>query len=103
MLVVFFGAMNAEKRLIFPTKGVKEKKPKKHSSPAKSSYINTKLKALEHKWSERFSRLKTLLVARTFGKQELTFHTVIVAPIKAPPAGAVKISDPFILPYAPVD
>ena len=52
-----------------PDKGVvKEKIPRKHSTPGKSSNSDSLLKALDHKWSERFTRLQTMLVASTLEK-----------------------------------
>ena len=72
MLVIV--AVNGNKQLTSPEKGVvKEKKPKKHSTPTKSSNIDSDLKALEQRLFEHCSRLKALLVAKT--PRQKTFQT----------------------------
>ena len=64
---------------------------------SKSSKLSTdnKLEALDQKWSEHFSRLEPVLLARSF-LPSLTFQTVKVTPTRAPPAGAVKAAAPLL-------
>ena len=102
------GFMNNQKKGKSPEKSVAKDMCKKKLStptkPAKSS-TNSKIKALDQKWSERFLRLKAMLLARTLenSQQEPTFQTVKVTPMKPPPAGTIKLADPFIPPAQPVD
>ena len=68
---------------------VKEKHKSKNTTPSKS-FIDKDLKALDAKWSGRFSRFEAMLVAKTLEKPaELTFQRVKVTPTRKPPAGTV--------------
>ena len=60
------------------------------TKPARSTTDNN-IEALDQKWSECFSRLVAMLVARSF-QQEPTFQTVKQTQTKAPSPGA---TDPF--------
>ena len=76
----------------------KEKTAKKHhSSPAKASKTTTdsKLEAMDLKWSERFSRLEAMLLSKTFSQPEPSFQPMKITPVKPPPAGAVDNTEPF--------
>ena len=56
------------KKIKSPASSVAKDKPKKcQSSPAKSSKgtTNSKLEAMDLKWSERFSRLAAMLLSKT--------------------------------------
>ena len=59
----------------------KSKSVKKHMSPAKVSKPSTdsKLEAIDQKWSERFSRLEAMLLSKTFNQPEPVFQSVIVS------------------------
>ena len=90
-----------KKKIASLTKSAKSttvNKPAKSSTdsrPAKSS-ADIKIEVLDQKWSERFNRLQTLLLARTLEKpQEPTLQTVNMALTNIPPAGAVKSADPW--------
>ena len=69
-----------------------KKKPKKSSTDAT-------LEAMDHKWSERFSRLEAFLLSKSLEKPspELTFQTVKM-PVRTQPASAVKVTEPFLAP-----
>ena len=70
----------------------KEKSSKKrHSSPAKFSKVSTdsKLEAMDVKWSERFSRLEAMLLSKSLSQPEPPFQPVKMTPVKPPPADAV--------------
>ena len=86
--------------------GINVKGKKKHSSPVKSTKSSTdsKLEAIDHKWSERFRRLEALLISKSLQKpsQELTFQTVKM-PTKIPPASALKSTEPFLAPIQPAN
>ena len=56
--------------------------------PAKFS-ADSKIEALDQKWSERFNRLKALFWPK------LTFQTV---KMHFPPVGVVRLTEPFIQP-----
>ena len=60
---------------------------------------------MDQRWFEHFSCLEALFLAKSLEKSDLTFQTVQIS-AKSPPAGAVKGSEPFILPKSadrPVD
>ena len=84
-----------------------EKKPKKEKPPTKakksaSSASDDRISALDQKWSERFSRLEAVLLAKSL---EPTFSSdVRVTPAHSPPANVSKDSEPFLQPTnRPVD
>ena len=86
-----------------PRKVVKEKQKSKKSSPFKS-FIGMDLKALDANWSERFSQLEAVLVAKTLEEvAEPTFQTVKVTSTKKPSAGAVDTGGPFLTMTNPTD
>ena len=64
---------------------------RRHSSPAKSSKVSTdsKLEAMDLKWSERFSRLEAMLLSKSLSQPEPSFQPVKIIPVKPLPAGAV--------------
>ena len=80
---------------------IKDKGNKKQSTPIKSikSSSDSMLEALNHKWSERFSRLEVFLISKSLEKpgKEPTFQTVKML-AKTPPASAVKSTEPFLAP-----
>ena len=80
------------------TKGKSSKK--RHSSPARSSApsTDTKLEAMDLKWSKRFSRLEAMLLSKTISQPTPAFQSVKVTPVKPPPAGALDTSEPFFAP-----
>ena len=66
-------------------KVAKEKSSKKrHSSPAKSSKVSadSKLEAMDLKWSERFSCLEAMLLSKSFSQPEPSFQPVKITPMK---------------------
>ena len=73
----------------------KPAKPVPDSSRLAKASTYARLAELDQKWSDHFSRLEALLLARTLDK-ESTFQTVTVA--HSPAAGAVKSTKPFIRP-----
>ena len=75
----------------------KDKQKRKHSAPVKKYTTDAKLEAMDQRWSERFSRLRALFLSKSVVKSDPTFQTVKMA-AKTPPTGAVKGSEPFILP-----
>ena len=80
------------------SKVAKEKNSKKwHSSPVRSSAVTTdsKLEAMDLKWSERFSRLEAMLLSKSLSQSEPSFQPVKITPVKPPPAGAVDNTEPF--------
>ena len=78
------------------TSVVKDKAKKRHSSPAKST--DSKLEAMNLKWSERFSRLEAMLLSKALSQPEPSFQPVKVTPVKPPPAGATEKVEPFFAP-----
>ena len=51
---------------------------------------------MDNKWSERFSRLEALIMAKSF---EPTFSSKVkVAPTHSPPHDVENIAEPFIRP-----
>ena len=81
-----------------PQTATKDKGKKKHSTPVKkSTSADAWLEAMDQKWSERFSRLEALFLSKSMEKSDLTFQTLKV-PAKSPPAGTVKVTEPFIPP-----
>ena len=73
---------------------------KKHSSPVKSTTVSTesKLEAMDSKWSERFSRLEAMLLSKTLSQPAPTFQPVKVTPVKPPPVGVLDNTEPFFAP-----
>ena len=78
---------------------------KHHSSPAKSSKVSTdsKLEAMDLRWSERFIRLEATLLAKSINQPEPSFQPVKITPVKPPPAGAVDNTEPFFAPTRATD
>ena len=76
-----------------------------HSSPAKSTKGSTdsKLEAMDLKWSERFSRLEAMLLSKALSQPEPSFQPVKVTPVKPPPAGATEKVEPFFAPSQPAN
>ena len=109
MLVSVLGAVNDQKKQKSPEKSVaKDKgKSKKHSTPLMPAkpFIGIELKALDQKWSDCFSRLEVILVARSFStRTDLPdCESDTDEPASVPPASVVKESDLFILPTQPLD
>ena len=85
------------------TSVVKDKAKKRHSSPAKYTKGSTdnKLEAMDLKWSERFSRLLSMLLSKTLSQPEPSFQPVKVTPVKPPPAGATEKVEPVFAPSQP--
>ena len=53
--------------------------------------FDSRISDLDRKWSDRFSRLEALLMAKTLDKpQDPVFSTVKVTPAHAPPANVVR-------------
>ena len=75
---------------------VKPDKSVKASHRPSVDSTDQKLDAMEQKWSDRFNRLETLLLAKTLDR-EPTFSAVKVTPTHAPPASAIS-SEPFLNP-----
>ena len=77
------------------------KNSKKEKSPStKASKHSTgtedKFAELDNKWSERFSHLEALIMAKSF---ELTFSSKVkVTPTHSPPHDVENVSEPFIRP-----
>ena len=94
-------ASSKSKPMKSPDTATKDKQKRKHSTPVKKSTTDAKLEAMDQRWSEHFSRLEALFLSKSMEKSDLTFQTVKM-PAKSLPAGAVKGSEPFILPK-PVD
>ena len=80
-----------------PDTATKDKQKKKHYTPVKKSTTDAKLEAMDQRWCEHFSRLEVLFLSKSMEKSDPTFQTVEM-PAKSPPVGAVKGSEPFILP-----
>ena len=78
----------------------KGKAVKKHASAPRVAKPSTdsKLEALDQKWSERFSRLEAMLLFKSFIQPEPVFQPVVVSPAKPPPASAVDNTQPFFEP-----
>ena len=89
-----------DKSPVPPEKKVKKDKssvkPKKSSSSTLTSNTEDKFTALEDKWSERFSRLEALLLAKSM---EPTFSSEVrVAPTHSPPPVVSRDAEPFFHP-----
>ena len=97
--------MKAKKIKSPGTSVVKDKAKKRHSSLAKSTKGSTdsKLEAMDLKWSERFSRLEAMLLSKALSQPEPSFQLVKVTPVKPPPAGATHKVEPFFAPSQPVN
>ena len=78
---------------------------KRHSSPVKPTTASTdsKLEAMDLKWSERFSRLETMLLSKSLSQPAPTFQPVKVTPVKPPPVGALDNTEPFFAPARSTD
>ena len=95
-LVSMVGVASTEnKAMKSPETTTKDKQKKKHCTPVKKSTIDAKFASMDQKWSERFSGLEALFLSKSMEKSDLTFQTEKM-PAKTPPAGAVKVSEPFI-------
>ena len=75
----------------------KEKSPsKKASKPPCQTSTDSRIAELDNKWSERFSRLEALILAKNF---ESTFSAnVKVTQTHSPPSTVENVSEPFIQP-----
>ena len=73
-------------------------KPSKSSVKPHKSSVDSRIDDLDQRWSDRFSRLEALLLAKTLDRPEPAFTSVKVAPAHSPPAGSVISSKPFIRP-----
>ena len=74
----------------------KEKSPSTKASKSHSPSTDAKITDLDNKWSERFSRLEALIMAKSF---EPTFSSnVKVAPTHSPLHDVENVSEPFIRP-----
>ena len=72
------------------------KKEKSPSTKVSKHSTNEKFAEMDSKWSERFSRLEALIMAKSF---EPTFSSnVKVAPTHSPPHDVEKMAEPFIRP-----
>ena len=82
-----------------PEKKVKKDKAstsKSVKSTTSSSVVDSKLAQLDEKWSDRFSRLEAILLARSI---EPTFSSAVkVTPTHSPPASTSHTTEPFIRP-----
>ena len=97
-LVTVVGVTSTDRKAMkSPVTASKDKQKKKHSTLVKKSTTDAKLEAVDQRWSERFSCLEALFLSKSMEKSDSTFQTVKM-PAKSPPAGAVKGSEPFILP-----
>ena len=78
---------------------------KRHSSPVKSTTASTesKLEAMDSKWSERFSRLEAMLLSKSISQPAPTFQPVKVTPVKPPPVGVLDNTEPFFTPARSTD
>ena len=78
----------------------KDKGKSVKKSPSKASKLTTdnKLEQLNQKWSERCSRLETMLLSKTLSQPEPVFSSVAVSPAQTPPVGAVDNNQPFFQP-----
>ena len=72
---------------------------KKHVSPAKVAKPSTdsKLEALDQKWSEYFRTLEVMLLSKSFNQAELVLNQ-LSSLAKPSPAGAVDNTKPFLEP-----
>ena len=69
-------ASTDSKAMKSPETATKDKQKKKHSTAVKKSTTDPKLEAMHQRWSERFSHLEVLFLAKCIEKSDLTFHTV---------------------------
>ena len=58
---------------------------------------------MDLRWSERFSRLEAMLLAKSINQPEPSFQPVKITPVKPPPAGAVDNTEPFFAPTRATD
>ena len=101
------GASSEKKKKPNPSEKTKthsSKDPKPASDKASKSLSkthrsspDTRIDELDQKWSDRFNRLDTLLLAKSLDR-EPTFATVKVTPAHSPPSGSAISSKPFIKP-----
>ena len=87
---------SSEKKVSTSKHAKSSEKPVKSPTPHRSS-ADARIDELDQKWSNRFNRLETILLAKTVDK-EPTFSTVKVAPTTSAPAGISKSTEPFIRP-----
>ena len=87
---------NVDKPKPQTSKDSKADKPSKSLKPHRSSQ-DSRIEQLDQKWSERFNRLETLLLAKSLDQPEPAF-TVKVTPTHSPPHSSVVSSKPFIKP-----
>ena len=92
-------AQPAEKKKVEEKKKSVKSKPSTSSSRPAAVSTDQRFEEVDQKWSDRFNRLETLLLAKTLDRpqQELTFNTVKVAPTHSPPANVIR-SELFIKP-----
>ena len=94
------GGPSTDKSPVPPEKKAKKDKPsvkpKKSATATLSSATEDKLTALEDKWSDRFNRLESLLLAKSM---EPAFSSdVRVAPSHSAPPNVTRDSEPFFQP-----
>ena len=96
--------LGAPKHLLPPPekKSKKDKMPAKSKKSVESTSADTKISELDQKWLQRFNRLETLHMSKSF---QPTFSSDIrVTPTHSPPATVSKDSEPFFQPtHWPVD
>ena len=64
---------------------------------------DSKLEAMDLKWSERFSRLEAMLLSKSLRQPEPSLQLVKITPVNPPPAGAVDNTEPFFEPTRVTD
>ena len=87
-----------KKKVEDKNKSVKTKSSSSSSQPAAVS-TDHRCEELDKKWSDRFNRLETLLLAKSLEQPqpEPTFGTVNLVPAHSPPANVIR-PEPFINP-----
>ena len=85
---------NVKDKKIEATKD-KGKSVKKSLAKVAKLSKDSKLEAMDQKWSERFSRLETMLLSRSFNQPELVFQPVVISPAKPPPASVIDNTELF--------
>ena len=77
----------------------KEKSPSTKASKSHSPSTDAKITEPDNKWSERFSRLEALIMAKSFEPTPTFSSTVKVGPTHSPPHDVENVSEPFIRPF----
>ena len=82
------------------TETTKDKGKSIERSPVKVAKLPTdsKVEAMDQKWSEHFSGLEAMLLSQSFNQPEPVFQPVVVSPAKPPPAGDVDNTQSFFEP-----